>query len=298
MKNFYESINEHLINFDKSIKIIFAGQSLNQAKETQVNLLRQRYYSNLTFLEYMAKTYGEMSFFKQTSLYVLSIGMSTTGVILVNPMFFIVGAISLNLLVFITMQYRALESRFAQLICDLEESEKRLETAVAANYELEAELRETSVQQDRLLEELEEGRLEVKRITQQVQESKRVVEGACEVIEKSAQKSHQIAEKLSEVEADTAQKGEQCIELLSQISEIVTKTLEDINHISENPMTKKLAEQDEYLTKLEAYLDETYADILESTDDQMLESGSSYSFFSRRSSESVVGAAGKNSLPI
>lgn len=298
MQNFYENINEQWINFDKYIKGIFASQSLDDAKETQVNLLRKRYYSNLTFIDYLAKTYGDMSFFKQTSLYVLAIATSTTGIILANPIFFIIGAISLNLLVYITLQYRALEERFSQLVYDLEESEKRLETAVAANLELEEELREAGINQDKLLVELEEGRLEVQRITQTVQENKRVVEGACEVIEKSAQKSHQIVEKLSEVEADTAQKGEQCIELLSQISEIVTKTLEDINHISENPMTKKLAEQDEYLTKLEAYLDETYADILESTDDQMLESSSSYSFFSRRSSESVVGAAGKNSLPM
>lgn len=298
MQNFYENINEQWINFDKYIKGIFASQSLDEAKETQVNLLRKRYYSNLTFIDYLAKTYGDMSFFKQTSLYVLAIATSTTGIILANPIFFIIGAISLNLLVYITLQYRALEERFSQLVYDLEESEKRLETAVAANLELEEELREAGINQDKLLVELEEGRLEVQRITQTVQENKRVVEGACEVIEKSAQKSHQIVEKLSEVEADTAQKGEQCIELLSQISEIVTKTLEDINHISENPMTKKLAEQDEYLTKLEAYLDETYADILESTDDQMLESSSSYSFFSRRSSESVVGAAGKNSLPM
>jgi hypothetical protein len=298
MQNFYENINEQWINFDKYIKGIFASQPLDEAKETQVNLLRQRYYSNLTFIDYLAKTYGDMSFFKQISLYALAIATSTTGIILANPIFFIIGAISLNLLVYITLQYRALEARFSQLVYDLEESEKRLETAVAANLELEEELREAGIKQDKLLVELEEGRLEVQRITQTVQENKRVVEEACEVIEKSAQKSHQIVEKLSEVEADTAQKGEQCIELLGQISEIVTKTLEDINHISENPMTKKLAEQDEYLTKLEAYLDETYADILESTDDQMLESGSSYSFFSRRSSESVVGAAGKNSLPM
>lgn len=298
MQNLYESINEQWINFDKSIKSIFASEPVDKTKETQVNLLRQRYYSNLTFIDYLAKTYGEMGFFQQTSLYAIAIGMSATGAIIVNPVFFIIGAISLNLLVYITLQYRALEERFSQLVFDLEESEKRLETAVAANLELEAELKEAGVKQDKLLEELEEGRLEVQRITQKVQENKRVVEGACEVIEKSAKKSHQIVEKLSEVEAETAQKGEQCIELLSQISGIVTQTLEDINHISENPMAKKLAEEDEYLTRLEAYLHEKYADILESEDEPMMASGSPYSFFSRRSSERVVDTAGKNSLPM
>ena len=298
MKNFYESLNQNWMNFDKYVKSFFPEQSLNQVKKTQVNLLRQRYYSNLTFIDYLAKTYGDMSFFRQTSLYALAIATSTTGIILANPIFFIMGAISVNLLAYIALQYRALEARFSQLVFDLEESEKRLETAVAANLALEEQLREASIKQDRLVEELEEGRLEVQRITQTVQENKRVVEEACEVIEKSAQKSHQIVEKLSEVETDTAQKGEKCIELMSQISEIVTKALEDINHISEDPMTKKLADQDEYLTRLEAYLDETYADILESTDDQMLESGFPYAFFSLRSSESVVGAEGKNRLPI
>ena len=298
MQNFFESINEQWINFDKSIKSIFDSEPVDKTKETQVNLFRQRYYSNLTFIDYLAKTYGEMGFFKQTSLYAIAIGMTATGAIIVNPVFFIIGAISLNLLVYITLQYRALEERFSQLVFDLEESEKRLETAVAANLELEVELKEAGVKQDKLLEELEEGRLEVQRITQKVQENKRVVEGACEVIEKSAQKSHQIVEKLSEVEADTAQKGEQCIELLSQISGIVTQALEDINHISENPMLKKLAEEDEYLTKLEASLIEKYGDILESEDEPVLERGSPYSFFSRRSAERVDDVAGKNSLPM
>lgn len=282
MQNFYESLNERWINFDKYIKSIFASQVLDADKETQVGLLRQRYYSNLTFIDYLAKTYGEMSLFKQTSLYAIAIGISATGAILVNPVFFIIGAISLNLLVYITLQYRTLEARFSQLIYDLEESEKRLETAVSANLELEKELREASLKQDKLLEELEEGRLEVQRIAQKVQENKRVVDEACEIIGKSAQKSHHIVEKLSEVEADAAQKGERCIELLNQISGIVTQALGDINYISEHPMEKKLAEQDEYLTKLEAYLDEKYGDILESTDDHMLGSSLPYSFWSSK----------------
>lgn len=290
MQNFYECIN-----FNKNIQGIFSSEPHDEAKETQVDLLRQRYYSNLTFLDAMAKAYGDMGFFKKVLLYALATGVSTIGLMVMNPLIFTIGTISLSLLGYITLQYRALEARFSQLVYDLGESEKHLETAVAANLELEEGLREAGVKQDKLLKELEEGILEVQIITQKVQENKRVVEGACEVIEKSAQKSHQIVEKLSEVEASTAQKGEKCIELLSQISGIVTLALDEINHISENPMLKKLAEEDEYLTKLEASLIEKYGDILESEDETVLESDSPLSFFSRRSAERIDDVAKKYS---
>jgi hypothetical protein len=295
MQNFYESISEQSINFDRSIRSIFVSESIDKASDTQVNLLRQRYYSNLTFIDYLAKTYGEMGYFKQILLYAFAIGITATAAIIVNPVFFIIGAISLNLLVHITLQYHALEARFSQLVYDLEESEKRLETAISENSKLEVELEKAVVKHHQLLAELEEGRLEVHRITRRVQENKQVVERACEVIEKSAQKSHQMVDKLIQVEAQTAQKGEQCMLLLDQIRGIVMQALEDINHLSENPMVKKLAEEYEILTALEADLHEKYGDILEPEDAQVLEAAPSYSFFSRRRSEHVVDGSGKNS---
>jgi hypothetical protein len=53
-----------------------------------------------------------------------------------------------------------------------------------------------------------------------------------------------------------------------------------------------------YRESIEAFLSENFSSILRGEDEDVQEAQSPHSFFSRRSSESVVGAARKNSLPM
>lgn len=265
MKTCYERLVVMTTDFSRYIGYISMISSAQEIKKTQANLLRQRYYSNLSFLDLMAKNYGEMGFFKQISLYMLSLGLLSSGVIFINPVCFIMGAISINLLVYISLQYRTLEARFSRIVCDFEASEKSLEIAVAANKALTIQIIATGVKQDKLMSDLEDGYLEISRQAQSLDKNQQMLVEACEIIEQSAEKSVVFIEKIVELEADTKQKGAQCVELLDGLAELVMHALDDLQHISVTPMAKKLAEQKEHLTRLDTYLNTTFADDLADT---------------------------------
>ena len=217
---------------------------LEQSKQTQLNILRTKYYQHLSTLDVIAKTVGEMGFLKQAGLYAISLALSAAGILFVNPICFIIGVLALNFLWFLALHFSALEARFLQLVDGLEKYLKKI-----------------GVEQENFVDELIDIRSEIKDMLQAVQKNKEAVQGRYEVLEHAAQQSELMIQQLGDIEIATVQKGAQCFSLLQQMSEVATVALNDLTIIAENPMKKELAEQNEYLSQLEISLVQRYGSL-------------------------------------
>lgn len=132
--------------------------STDKAKTNHVKVLRQDFLAHLSHLDALASTYGQLGLFKQIMLYMLIFGISIASLILANPILFIIGTIALNVIIFMNLQYQALESRFLKLVHVLENVPKSIENLVAENLKLEAELIEKGNKFHSHLVELEQAR--------------------------------------------------------------------------------------------------------------------------------------------
>jgi len=290
MKTYYEMMD----SFFK----YFYTETAKVTENTQVKLLRSRYYLNLTYLDSMAKAYGEMGSISQFSLYAIASGLTTAGLMLFNPALLIIGGISLQFLFFIGSQYRAMEWRFSQMVYDLEESEKQLNAALKIQQDLAQEISLANENNQKLVNRLEQVGIEVEQIKERVTVKEQRVSMACDVIEKSAKQSQEIMERLLSSTLKVEEKERELIGALAQVCDVVKSSAEELDGIENSSWKEELDEKKAYRESVEAFLSENFVSILNAEDDEVQEAQSLHSFFSRRSFESVVGTTGKNSLPM
>ncbi len=106
--------------------------------EKQSQWLRHRYYQNTTFFDNMARSYGELGWFKQVVLFTLAVSPSC--LYYINPGFFLASFLLGGFLLILRTQYNALEARFKLLVEDLESSELQLQQLMTNTHELEKKM--------------------------------------------------------------------------------------------------------------------------------------------------------------
>jgi hypothetical protein len=224
MKTYYEMMRSFF-------EYLYTGP-VSVPENSQVKLLRSRYYLNLTYLDSMAKSYGEMGSISQYSLYAIACGLTATGFFLFNPAFLIIGGVSLQLLLLISSQYRAMEFRFSQIVYDLEESEKQLNSALKIQGELAQEISVATENNQKLVNRLEQVGIEVAQIKERVTLKEQRVSLACDVIEKSARQSQEIMERLLSSSIKVEGKERELIGALAEVCDVVKNSAEELDGIA------------------------------------------------------------------
>jgi hypothetical protein len=132
-------------------------QSTQLSTSSSMVLLRKKYYESLSFIDSMAKIYGELGYYRQTSLYVLALGLGAAGVIFINTLFFITAVIALNMMFYLHSQSKIIELNFSKLAEDFEKKEILLKNIVGMITKLKENSSESSIGQEQgsFIEKLE-----------------------------------------------------------------------------------------------------------------------------------------------
>jgi hypothetical protein len=257
MNIFYEQVKSYL-----SPAPDFLGVSNTT---TQSEYIRNRYYQNLTYIERMAKAYGELNFiFKWGVKINLTCGAGVSFFFMANPFIATILLASLPFLLFLEEQYKAMEIRFRQLVDDVDVSQKKLDELIVKNKKLEEQLvfaRESSTE---IIKELAQKQVEIEEITTQLKKTKDLAQHASKIIEDSAKAVHEVIAKLDNSETETKELLD-CLVLLC-------KELRETKMVLLSQQTT-IVEFDEVLKdaifrkdKMCRYIEEKYGDVLKSTD--------------------------------
>lgn len=152
----------------------------NLGFEKQSQWIRYRYYQNMTFMDGLAKAYGELGWIKQNLLLIVSI--SPCCFFYINPTYFVVGCILGSILLLLRSQYEALETRFQLLIEDIEYSENEMDKMMSKNHELEKQIMLAFEKNESAAKTLDEASSQIQLIEQQCIEDQKKASLACQTI--------------------------------------------------------------------------------------------------------------------
>ncbi len=142
--------------------------------------LRQEYYSHLSFLDELAKLYGELSFISKIFLYCGVIAINAFSFL--NPFVLVIGCSLLFLLQLLSVQFNAMENRFVNLVQQMEvleksalqdstKMQKEFKIIRQQNLELKTQIQENLEEMRQLKEELQKANIKVRVATQKVESS-------------------------------------------------------------------------------------------------------------------------------
>jgi methyl-accepting chemotaxis protein len=191
----FEFVKNYFLQFPKYCWdfVTFSGSSRYSSR---VEALRERYYVNASFLDRMAKTYGELNFFLKFLL--LGSALSISILFIFNPLFFGLGISLLLIIDLLSIQFDAMEKRFKLMVEDIANLEKKLDKAMQENSQLKQTL-DSSIEKNQLLiTQLEESNEQIKNIESEMIQKRIRISNACDVIESSAQKVSEAATKYVE----------------------------------------------------------------------------------------------------
>lgn len=274
----FDFVKNYLLEIPKYCwDFVTAKVSLGYSAELEV--LRDRYYLNATFLDRMAKTYGELNFFLKLLLLGSAVSMSILFVF--NPLFFIFG-ISLVLMInLLSVQFDAMEKRFKLMLEDIVILEKKLDNKMQENAQLKESLDLSIEKNELLVAELEKNNEEIKAIKLEMIEKLKRISNACEVIESSAQK-------VSESAVNYVEKTQHMIDSFSTAPEHVTDGIESPKHYVESSMAslsespENLRESSQVNDYILAFMKKYGIEFNYSTSSQTSERAHSNSFFQRK----------------
>lgn len=256
MRTSYENFQSYFLEFIDFIK----NTTFNE-ENTQKNLLKERYYQNLTYLERMAKGFGELNFFLKWTVKInLFLGVGASVFLVASPLFFVLSAFSIPFIFFLEDQYKVMHNRFCQLVLDLETSEHQLAQMLSANEVLKTQLTTALEQNESIVKKLAETEQEIQKIRERVQQKEESIQRASRIIEDSAAIVRETTEKFIGFETDSKSQTKDFLAYLSEICSEVQKTRVSLE--TNLNVDEELLETIEFQQKLKHYLEDNYGKIL------------------------------------
>ena len=154
----------------------------------QVKTLKQRYYTNLAWMDRMANTYQQLSMINTVVIYLSLTAGLLVSVITANIVLVALFSISLLWLSTLKAHYQALQERLDVLVDDLTLSESQLNKAVVSNVKLQTKLEEAMEENSKVLHCLVESRKEIEKIAEQAIIKDLEIEGARQQLAASSEK--------------------------------------------------------------------------------------------------------------
>lgn len=145
--------------------------------EKQSEWIRKRYYQEMTFLDSLAKAYGELSWIKQTAISIFAISPSCF--FYINPSFFLLACVLCGILILLRFHYNTLENRLKLLLEDLEYSEKEIDKLMLKNQDLEKKIMEAFEKNQITVQQLEEARVRIQLMEEACREQQQQLGSAC-----------------------------------------------------------------------------------------------------------------------
>lgn len=210
---------------------IFAfTKSSNESQK--LKKLKEKYYSQSTFLDRMARVYGELNFLIKILFFTGGISIAVLGI--ANIAFFVGGLSFLAIISLLSMQYDAMESRFKILTDGLDDLENNIQKEKNENKELLQQLKSSFEKNEKLTEELKDSQEEIEKIKLDMLEKQSKITDACNSIEDSASKVSESTEALLQKTnsiADAFSKPSKQVEAIFPSKDERDKTAERLNEI-------------------------------------------------------------------
>lgn len=217
--------------------------------EKQSQWLRHRYYQNTTFFDNMAKSYGELGWFKQVVLFTLSVSPSC--LFYINPSFFLAGCLLGGFLLILRTQYNALEARFKLLVEDLESTELQIVQLMTNNHELEEKVTEAFKKNELVANSLEDSKVYIKNLEAECHQAYQKATHACQLIFNSSNQA-------TEVTADFIKVLTCAVKNMKNLSEVFDKALERFENIKQTD--EEIHAIVAFRQDMEAHLIQTYGE--------------------------------------
>lgn len=227
--------------------------SLARPSITQVDALKFRYYQQTTFLDRLARFYGEQNEILKISLKYFSVGLSALS-------FFSFGfSVAFGLVIFsafiffLDAHYEVMEKRFSQLSQDLDISEKQLRQAVSQNMDLENQLSVAVQKNQEVTNELGQIKEEVIHLREQILEKEQVIEKTHGLLEDSTSKIQALVSEMIDIKKNLSDKALHFSERVAS-TEKKMKGLFDESEEESN----KLKESRAFREQMDRYLEESF----------------------------------------
>ncbi len=171
---------------------------------SQILKLRQGYYSHLSFLDEMAKLYGELSFISKLFLYSGVIAINFFG--LMNPFVLVLGCSLLFFLHLLSVQFNTMENRFVNLVQQMEVLEKN---ALLESTKMQEEFKSILQQNIELKDQIQVNLQDMGQLKEALTQSNLQVVAASQKVESSVNQFHHTASFFSKkVKSLVASSGE------------------------------------------------------------------------------------------
>jgi len=207
-----------------------AGNTQGCSEMKRLKLLRSRFYMNLSYLDSAAKIYGEMTFFYRYFLNTIAGGLAVFGIIFLNPVLFFSGALFLQLLWILSIQYKTMESRFSLMVRDLEEVDKQLHAELKQQAEIKQSLFDAISSNKQLTLKLNILESNLSAMKEKVRLKESALSAACDSIEVTAQQTKDIMVNLVSAKGAVELKEQEIVDELSNVSFALMQSLPTINN--------------------------------------------------------------------
>lgn len=208
----------------------FMTWSLPKAKDSQKTLLRERYYENLSILEYFAVHYGALGVYSKGFLYTaLSGGWLLCLFLFYNPIVLTILTVILVFMGFLEYQYGIMDARFERMTRDLEISENQLKEASQLSFDLENQARNCIEKDYELVAHLQETRGKIESTYSRLLSTEMMVETMYEKAESAVENISNDIEKIVINHEDLSLKLKDVKQGLSNLSSLFAVK----EHISE-----------------------------------------------------------------
>ena len=190
--------------------------------ELQADWIRRQYYRNLSFIDVMAKLYGESGFFMKGSLYAASTGLFF--LVYINPIFLFVGGFLTSLLVILGRHYECVEYRLEELLKNMETTEIELNDLRKKTLALTVEADNAIKKNQECAHELEDTRIELNELQLKFNDSCKKANDSCAEIVESSEQVNKIKEVFSTSVGDVIIKIQ---DLVTEV-DVITKTIKGV----------------------------------------------------------------------
>jgi septal ring factor EnvC (AmiA/AmiB activator) len=230
----------------KQLQNIF---SLSRDAITQIDILKIRYYQQATFLDRLARDFGEQNEFFKILLKYFSVGLSILSFFSLSIAVTVAMIVFTAFVFFLDAHYQVMETRFSQLSHDLEVSEKKLQQAVAQNMDLESQLSNAVQKNQAVTHELGEIKKDVIHLREKILEKEQIIEKTRGLLEDSTGKIQVLISEITEIKKNLSDKA-------LHFSEQVACTEKQMQRFFGT--SNQLKESSEFREQMDQYLEENF----------------------------------------